>query len=240
MTEWDEAAEWFARVVETGATPFNRLASDAVVQLIGDPAGLDILDVGCGEGHIARRLARAGGRVLGVDPTRGLLDRAAAREGDDPLGVEYRLDRAETLTTVPDDAFDVVVASLVLHHVEDLQGALRRCRAALRAAGSIVVIVPHPWSDSPGAKWVDVGDAMRRLLGDYAVEGHWFDGSADKTPQVASVRQIGWYHRTVATWLSQLHSAGFRVQDLEEPMTDETGSSWCGIPRFLALRALAG
>jgi 2-polyprenyl-3-methyl-5-hydroxy-6-metoxy-1,4-benzoquinol methylase len=82
-----------------------------------------VLEVGCGRGDLARAMARAGHRVVAIDPE--------APDGD--------LSRTTTLEEFDDpEPFDAVVASLPLHHA-DLPGALDRVAAQLRPRGRLIL-----------------------------------------------------------------------------------------------------
>lgn len=84
-----------------------------------------VLEIGCGDGHLAVAMARAGHQVVGVDPV--------APEG----GIFRRV----TFDAFEDaERFDYVVAGLVLHHVPDLAGALDKSVRMLRPGGRIIVI----------------------------------------------------------------------------------------------------
>jgi SAM-dependent methyltransferase len=239
MPTWDEAAGWYVGLVRGGAAG-NDVAADVTLDLLGDVAGRHVLDVGCGEGHVARRLARAGAVVTGVEPTAALLAAARDAERRDPLGIGYVAGRAEDLGDVGTGTVDAAVAVLVLHHVERLADALAELRRVLRPDGVLVAVLPHPWTDHPDAGWTGTPDAPRRVLGDYRREGPWSSGAGTgatgTTAGPTSVRDIGWHHRTLATWLTAL-AAGFRLEAAVEPVTD---GPWADTPRLLALRARTG
>jgi ubiquinone/menaquinone biosynthesis C-methylase UbiE len=103
------------------------------------PAPARVLEVGCGRGDLARAIARAGHRVVAIDP-------------DAPAGDLFR---ATTLEDFADpEPFDAVVASLALHHVADLPGALDKIARLLRPAGRLIVN-EHAVDrlDEPTARW---------------------------------------------------------------------------------------
>ena len=89
MVTWDDAADWYIEMVRDQTVGFNNLASDIALELIGAHQGRDVLDLGCGEGHIARRLAQGGARVVGVDPVERFIAVAQEAETVQPLGVRY-------------------------------------------------------------------------------------------------------------------------------------------------------
>src|ERR687894_2366398 len=84
-----------------------------------------VLEVGCGEGELARAMVRTGHSVTAIDP------RA-------PEGPIFRRVRIEEFSDP--GPFDYVVASQSLHHVEDLGRALEKVTNLLRAGGALIVV----------------------------------------------------------------------------------------------------
>jgi ubiquinone/menaquinone biosynthesis C-methylase UbiE len=76
---------------------------------IGDVAGLDVVELGCGTAHFGARLARQGARVVGVDPTPAQLD--TARRMMASTGIEFPLVEAPAESVpLPDASFDLAVS----------------------------------------------------------------------------------------------------------------------------------
>jgi len=88
----------------------------AILALAGDVTGRRILDAGCGAGPIAVALRGRGAIVSGFDSSAGMLEIARRRLGGD---VDLRVADLAGPLPYPDGAFDDVVASLVLHYLED-------------------------------------------------------------------------------------------------------------------------
>ena len=88
----------------------------AILALAGDVAGRRILDAGCGAGPIAAALRGRGAVVSGFDSSAGMLEIARRRLGGD---ADLRVADLAGPLPYPDGAFDDVVASLVLHYLED-------------------------------------------------------------------------------------------------------------------------
>ena len=122
---------------------WRRHVEEFVLGEVGDPPAR-VLEVGCGEGELARALARAGHSVTAIDPRapEGPLFRRVSIEGFSDPG-----------------PFDCVVAILSLHHVGDLGGALDKIAALLREGGALIV-VEFAWDrlEAATAEW-----AMERL-----------------------------------------------------------------------------
>ena len=78
-----------------------------------------VLDVGCGTGALALEVARAlgqAGRVVGVDPSAQQIARARTKAARRNLAVNFEVGVIESLP-LPDRAFDVVLATLMMHHL---------------------------------------------------------------------------------------------------------------------------
>lgn len=97
----------------------------------------DVLDVGCGDGRLARSLAAPGRRVLGLDPSAEMV-RLARSHAEGVTGLELR--RGGFLEQeFPPGSFDLVSFVASLHHM-DQEAALVRARDLLRPGGRLVVI----------------------------------------------------------------------------------------------------
>jgi ubiquinone/menaquinone biosynthesis C-methylase UbiE len=117
----------------------RRVYDDLVAQSGAQP-GDQILDIGCGTGYLTRRAARAvtpGGHIVGIDPSRPVIDYAARRA---PANCTYELASAQALPH-PDASFDVVVSSLALHHLppDERPTALREAYRVLRPGGRLLI-----------------------------------------------------------------------------------------------------
>jgi SAM-dependent methyltransferase len=122
---------------------WQRRVEEFVLGQIGN-SPIRVLEVGCGEGELARTLARVGHSVTAIDP----------QAPEDPI---FRRTRIEEFTDPAQ--FDHVVAILSLHHVEDLGIALSNMADLLRVGGTLVV-VEFAWDriDEATAEW-----ALERL-----------------------------------------------------------------------------
>lgn len=129
---YDSFAEAYA--TENESSLFNAwYERPEILRLAGDVAGARVLDAGCGSGPLAAALQGRGARVTGLDASAAMVELARRR-----LGADADLHVADLREPLPfdDGTFDLVVASLVLHYLEDWAGPLAQMRRVLRPGGA--------------------------------------------------------------------------------------------------------
>lgn len=109
------------------------------------PSGLDVADIGCGAGALTLALAKAGARIVGIDPDVARINAARAAADAAGLPVRFEIGVAEDLPFA-DASLDIVVFSDSLHHVpiDSMQTALREAARVLRPGGTLYVAEPVP------------------------------------------------------------------------------------------------
>src|SRR6202050_2918702 len=100
--------------------------------------GERVLDVGCGEGHFAAELGKAGAEVVGIDVAAEPLRRARERHPE----LDLRQMTVEGTWPLEDASFDAVWAGEVIEHVADTAGWLSEARRVLRSGGSLLLSTP--------------------------------------------------------------------------------------------------
>ena len=113
------------------------------VRTIGPVAGKRVLDVGCGTGELLRTLWREANpaRLVGLDPDPEMLAQADAKLRASGVAAELLRGWAQALP-FPDGAFDVVLSSLMFHHLDapTKRAALREWRRVLAPGGALVLV----------------------------------------------------------------------------------------------------
>jgi len=234
-SEWEQHASWWQEGFTDGADPeyTEQILPLAAEHLAG---AADVLDVGCGEGQVAR-LAAAGGarRVVGVDPTQAQLTVARARDGGPVYG---RADAAAL--PFGSGSFDAVVACLVFEHIDAVDEALSEVGRVLRSGGRFLFFLNHPLLQTPGSGWIDdrILDEQYWRVGPYLVE----DRSLE---EVEKDVHIPFVHRPLSRYVNAMVAAGLFVDRMEEPApppgflerADEYKDA-ATIPRLLFMRAV--
>ncbi|HEX6696751.1 MAG TPA: class I SAM-dependent methyltransferase, partial [Solirubrobacteraceae bacterium] len=162
----ERAEEWLAWTRTPGHDAYWSYR-DAFFALVPAP-GAATLEVGCGEGRVARDLVARGHRVTGLDASPTLL--SAAAEAD--AGSRYVLGRAEDLP-FDDGAFDLVVAYNSLMDVDDMPVAVREAARVLAPGGRLCACITHPMQTA--ATWDHADDEAPLIVGEAYLERRWMD-----------------------------------------------------------------
>ncbi len=132
----------WAKIYDTEDNPLVRLEEEHITALIGDVRGLSVVDLGCGTGRHALRLAEAGANVTAVDFSQEMLARARAKPGAQAIHFVQR-DLGEPLS-LPAATFDIVLCSLVLDHIPNLSTFFAEMLRLCRPGGAVIISVMHP------------------------------------------------------------------------------------------------
>jgi SAM-dependent methyltransferase len=225
---YDEMADHYDSVFEDDVTD---PATAALIDLIGPASGLRVLDLACGQGRVARALARGGARVLGIDVSENLLNKARSREREEPLGIRYALIDASAPDALATDVFDGVVCNFGLSDIDDLSGVLASAARVLPVGGWFVFSILHPCF--PGWEAANAPSSWLPGTG-YFNEGWW---RADTSGFRGTV---GANHRMLSTYFNALSRHGLSLEHAAEPAMPDGWASDAPhvdpVPVFLVAR----
>jgi SAM-dependent methyltransferase len=233
---WERQAEsWVRWAREPGHDTYWRFHRDRFLELL-PPPGLLTVDVGCGEGRLARDLKALGHTVVAIDRSHTMV--RYAREADPALDV-----READAAALPlgDGEADLVISFMSLMNTDDLGAAVREAARVLENGGRYCVAITHSLntagefeSESPDARFVIEGSYFERTRRELGVER---DG-LEMTFLDA--------HRPLEDYFGALEDAGFlveRVREIGDDSPEPTRPSvlrWRRIPLFLNVRAVRG
>jgi SAM-dependent methyltransferase len=197
------------------------------------------LDIGCGEGQLARVVAQLASsqQVVGLDPTRSQVEEAQRRQlPAHPID----LVRGEAARLpFPSASFDAALACLVFEHIELVDEALAEVGRVLEPGGVFVFLLNHPLLQAPGSGWIDdqILEEQYWRIGPYLVEDHGIE-------EVDHGVWIPFIHRPLSRYINALAAAGLYVTHMAEPAPPEgfldraaEYQEAAAFPRLLLLRA---
>ena len=126
------AADWNARLYDSSHAFVWQSARD-LLGLLDPQPGEEILDVGCGTGHLTADVARSGARVLGIDSSEAMIAQARANFP------ELRFQTADANALQWNGKFDAVFSNAALHWINPPDGAVATMVRALKPGGRLVV-----------------------------------------------------------------------------------------------------
>src|SRR5215471_3784394 len=200
--DYDSFAEAYS--AENEASLLNaHYERPAMLTLAGDVAGRRILDAGCGSGPLLAALRDRGAAVTGFDKSARMVELARRRLGDDA-----RLHVAELGSPLPfpDDTFDDVTASLVLHYLEDWGPALAELRRVLKPGGRLIVSVDHPLAEN---LWHREAGLEPDYFATYNYTTEWTAGG--------QTALLSFWTRPLHAMTDAFTAAGFRITVISEP-----------------------
>ena len=206
---WETHAQWWQNEFTDGADPEY---DEQIIPLAAEhlDGATRVLDIGCGEGQIARVAQRVGaGFVLGVDPTAAQVLEATRRAG----GPHYLRAEASALPCA-DASFDAVVACLVFEHIVDVDSAIAEVGRVLAPGGRFLFFLNHPLLQTPGSGWIDdhILDPPEQYwrIGPYLVE-------SIEVEEIAKDVHLPYVHRPLSRYVNALASEGIVIRQMHEP-----------------------
>ncbi len=137
MDEIQSGYNRWASVYDSDGNPLMALEEPAMRAAVGNPDGLDVLDLGCGTGRHALWLAEHGASVIALDFSEGMLAEARRKPGADR--VRWMVHDLAQALPFADRSFDLVVNGLVMEHIEELDLFFSESRRVLRPGGRAVI-----------------------------------------------------------------------------------------------------
>ncbi len=207
--KWDDHADWWQREFTDGADPeYVEQIIPLAIEHLGDKR--HILDVGTGEGQIARAATELlGASVVGLDPTSSQIDVAVDRGG----GPVYARAGSDALP-IATASVDAVVVCLVFEHVDDLDSSLAEVARVLSPGGRFLLFLNHPLLQTPGSG----------MIVDHMIEPpetYWRIGPY--LPEAVTVEEVQkdvfvrFVHRPLSRYVNGLVDAGLGLVGMHEP-----------------------
>ncbi|WP_261132271.1 class I SAM-dependent methyltransferase [Bacillus sp. Marseille-Q3570] len=197
--------EQFQKRRNRAESPNNVLEGPALMSLIGEVGGTDILDLGCGDGQFGAELLSLGASVYhGVDGSEKMIEQAE-RNLKDTIATVERADLNDI--KIEANKYDLVVSRFVFHYIADVSELFQKVHHGLKKGGRFVFSVQHPVITA-STKSADGTQRTDWFVDDYFSQGErtepWVNQPVTK------------YHRTTEQYVSVLIGVGFSLENLKE------------------------
>jgi ubiquinone/menaquinone biosynthesis C-methylase UbiE len=222
---WDANADDWVRWARSPKLDhaFWRLNLPTLLSLLPAP-GERAVDVGCGEGRVARTMKERGYHVIGIESSQTLA--AAAREADPDLLVEVA--DAEAMP-FPDDHFDLAIASLSLMNMDNMPAVVTEIARVLQPGGCFCFSILHPLNT-----WGDAGQGYFQTV-----------RYSERLERDGAALTVHDTHRPLQDYVERMRDAGFLIERIVEPVPSQEyvadvpeAARWLQRPGFLHLRAV--
>jgi SAM-dependent methyltransferase len=231
---WREhAGEFVAWARTPGHDSYWGFHRDVFFALLPEP-GRRTLDLGCGEGRVARDLIALGHTVVGIDAAPAMVE--AARQTEPSFDVH--LADAAALP-FEDGTFDLVVAFMSLQDVDDMEGAVRESARVLEPGGRLCLAIVHPMNSAGTFEGLDA-ESPFVIDGSYLDRSHYRDELSRGGLDITMLSE----HRPLEAYTEALGDAGFLIERMREPrvpdeaVTAPRNRRWQRLPLFLHVRAV--
>lgn len=204
--------EWF-ELAQTGEAR-NCFIMPNMLKFMGDVAGKQILDLGCGEGGYSRELTKRGAQLVSVDCSKRAIEIASSLAEKEGLSIEHFVRNSNDLFDIEPEQFDIVLCSMMLMDCEDFEGTLREA-----PNGGLFASVLHPCFD--GNHDIGIGRQGEEIERQVVVK-NYFEPKEWEAPLWKGTVPVIWRHRTMEEYVKAFIKAGLMIFDLNEPRaTDE-------------------
>ena len=228
---WDEyAAMWTTWARTPGHDSYRHFHGERFFELVPPPGRLT-LDLGAGEGRVARTSARAVTRSSKSTDPRA---RGASYELSQGMVVNADMARLPLVSGVA----DLAIAFMCLHDVDEMPAAVAEAARVLVPGGHLVMAIVHPINSA--GRFDPVQPGQGEADRPFVVRGSYFEELryADDIVRNGLSMRFESEHRPLESYARALEAAGFAIEAIREVGESNPADKWYRMPLFLDLRAV--
>jgi len=229
---WDRQGPlWTTWARTPGHDSFTHFHGERFFELLPPPGRLTV-DLGAGEGRVARALRPRGYDIVEVEGSQ-FLARANAELTN---GRVVYADVAHL--PLRTGAADLAIAFMSLQDVDDMPGAVKEAARLLEPGGHLVMAIVHPFNSAGAFAKAQPGETERDRR--FVVDGSYFTERryADDIERNGLSMRFESEHRPIELYARALEDAGFAIEALREVGEPDPTDKWFRMPLFLDLRAV--
>jgi SAM-dependent methyltransferase len=222
LAAWDALAGFWDEAMSGGRTWQQMLIDPAVERLLALRSGERVLEIACGNGLLARRMASLGAAVLATDFSEEMVRRARGHGGE---GVEYRRADAtkteELLELAAPGTLDAVVCNMAIMDMTAIEPMAAACVELLKPDGRFVLSTAHPaFNGNDSVRMIEQDEDKQGVRRRYSVKvSSYIRPQAGKGVALEDQPVVQWYfHRAIQDVFGAFFQHGFVLDGLEEPV----------------------
>lgn len=219
-TSWENSSSWYEKLVGSGGHYYHqKIIIPGVMRLLKLERESKLLDLGCGQGVLARTLTKHQSYV-GVDASSQLIKHAQSYDAKH-LHSYVLADATKPLASVEHN-FTHAAAILSLQNMEHPEGAIRNAGACLVSGGTFVMVLNHPYYRIPRQSGWGVNEESDKqyrwvtaYMSSFTIPIVMHPGQKEKSSDTVS------FHQPLTKYIEYLAAAGFGVVAIEEWVSDK-------------------
>jgi ubiquinone/menaquinone biosynthesis C-methylase UbiE len=225
---WNESAEAWTMLARQGFDIYrDYLNTPAFFAILPNIEGLYGIDIGCGEGYNTRLLTERGAIIEAIDIAGIFIQKAIEEQSRYSFNINYQVASATDLP-FEEKKFDFATAFMSFMDIAETEKVLKEAFRVLKPNGFLQFSITHPCFNTPHRKnlrdfsgstiAIEVGEYFKNLNGEI---DEWIFGAAPAglTQSLRKFR-IPKFSRTLTQWINAVISAGFIIEQLNEPFPD--------------------
>lgn len=249
---WDANADYWDQRMGEGNVFHRNLIEPTQLRLLDLKPGELVLDIACGNGQFARKMASLGARVVASDVSDRMIANAKRRITEKADRIEYHVVDATDegqLMALGEGRFDAAVCTMAIMDIASIEPLISGVRRLLKPGCRFIFSIMHPCFNSTSGftRVVEREERDGELLERYFVKisnyihPHTHKGLA----MVGQPVPQNYFHRPISVLLNAFFKEGFVLDGIEEPVFDSPErpdrmvadwNSFNSIPPVLAAR----
>jgi len=221
---WDENADYWNTRMGEGNEFHRALIAPAQERLLNLRDGETVLDIACGNGQFARRMAHLGARVLALDVSPRMIETARATTPASETRIEYRVVDAtdrDALIALGERRFDAAVCTMAMMDMASIDPLLSSLRTLLKPVSRFVFSVLHPCFNGSSTRLVaeeSTTEAGLLVTRYFVALSEYIHPKAAKGVAMRDQPAAQYYFdRPLSMLFEVCFRAGFVLDGLEEP-----------------------
>lgn len=124
--------------------PLIKIEEPVVLEMINNVEGKKVLDLGCGTGRYSIKFAKEGAEVTGIDLSEDMLG-IAREKVTNKMKINFLKGDMSRKIDLPDKSFDLIISSLAMSHLEEIDGFIENIGRLLNNDGISIISTHHPY-----------------------------------------------------------------------------------------------